>query len=220
MIAGMIFDADGTLIDSMSIWAGLGEKYLSTRGIKAEEGLSELLYPMSLEESSAYLKEKYGLTDSAERIKSDTILLAEKLCLNEVRAKEGAEEFLRAVRKLGVLLGIATMGNGALLEKLLTKLNLKKYFSVMMTCTELETTKKEAKIYLRTAEALGTSPCETVVFEDMLCGLRSAKGAGFVTVGVEDEFNKEERAEIVKTSDLYIRDFNDAKLKELIRSRL
>lgn len=56
MIKGIIFDADGTLLDSMRIWAELGERYLTGLGIKAEEGLSDILYPMTLEESSNYIR--------------------------------------------------------------------------------------------------------------------------------------------------------------------
>lgn len=46
MIKGIIFDADGTLLDSMHIWEELGKRYLASRGIKAEYRLGQILYPI------------------------------------------------------------------------------------------------------------------------------------------------------------------------------
>ena len=55
-IKGTIFDADGTLLDSMGVWSRLGEIYLDSLKIKSEPELSAILFPMSLEEGSLYLK--------------------------------------------------------------------------------------------------------------------------------------------------------------------
>lgn len=73
MIKGIIFDADGTLPDSMHIWEEPGERYLAIKGIKAEDGLGQILYPMTLEQSSRYLKEKYSVDDSTDEIIKDIL---------------------------------------------------------------------------------------------------------------------------------------------------
>ena len=69
MIKGMIFDADGTLLDSMPIWDDLGVRYLKELGVEAEPGLPEILFRMSLEESAAYMKRTYGLSQTEEEIR-------------------------------------------------------------------------------------------------------------------------------------------------------
>ena len=53
MIQGAIFDADGTLLDSMGMWDTVGERYLASLGIPARPGLREILFPMSLTQCAA-----------------------------------------------------------------------------------------------------------------------------------------------------------------------
>ena len=62
MIKAAIFDVDGTLLDSMGIWEDAGARYLRGIGIEPEEGLGEILFPMTIEEGAAYVKEHYGLS--------------------------------------------------------------------------------------------------------------------------------------------------------------
>ena len=72
-IRGAIFDADGTLLDSMSIWRDAGARYLKTLGFTAEEGLGDILYPMTLEEGSAYLKDRYALPQTEREIRAGVV---------------------------------------------------------------------------------------------------------------------------------------------------
>ena len=60
-IQGAIFDVDGTLLDSMSVWEDIGERYLISLGIMAKDGLGDALHTMSLEQGAVYLKEEYRL---------------------------------------------------------------------------------------------------------------------------------------------------------------
>ena len=62
---------------------------------------------------------------------------------------------------------------------------------------------------------MGTPPKETAVFEDILHGLQAAKSEGFITIGIEDSFGGQDRDQIIKTADYYIRDFTDPILKTI-----
>lgn len=68
MRKGAIFDVDGTLLDSMSIWEDAGARYLKSLGAEPEENLGKILYPMTIEEAAAYLKKQYHLEWEASRI--------------------------------------------------------------------------------------------------------------------------------------------------------
>ena len=68
MIRGAIFDVDGTLLDSMAIWEDAGARYLKGLGIQAQEDLGKLLFPMSLQEGAAYMKDRYDLKLSVSQI--------------------------------------------------------------------------------------------------------------------------------------------------------
>ena len=108
MIKGMIFDADGTLLDSMPIWDDLGVRYLKELGVEAEPGLPEILFRMSLEESAAYMKRTYGLSQTEEEIRRGVLAKLEDFYVNEVQAKPGASEYLRALHKRQIPMMIAT----------------------------------------------------------------------------------------------------------------
>ena len=67
-IKAAIFDVDGTLLDSLGIWEKADEEYLSRRGIKPEKGLGSILYPLTVEEASAYIREHYPVVQTTEGI--------------------------------------------------------------------------------------------------------------------------------------------------------
>lgn len=75
MIKGIIFDVDGTLLDSMHIWGELGKRHLSFVGIKAKPGLAKILFPMSLDESSEYLKMDLDFRDLICNISGPTLVV-------------------------------------------------------------------------------------------------------------------------------------------------
>ncbi len=210
-IHAAIFDADGTILDSMGIWAELGERYLNTLGIAAKRGLSDILSSMSLEEGCAYLKEKYALKNSIEELQKGLIDILSDFYIYEVREKPGITDFLSNLKAHGIPMVIATAGNTGLLSSALKRLNIYGYFDRIFTCGELNTTKKEPHIYQVAATFLNTDPDETLVFEDVLFAIKTAKEAGFYTVGVEDHSSEQDRTQIIKTADYYLTDFTDFK---------
>lgn len=209
MLTGAIFDVDGTLLDSMHIWRELGERYLRQKGLAAEEGLADKLYPMSLEESSVYLKQRYQLAEPVEKIVSETVAMIERFYREEVSLKPGVAAFLKALKERRIPMAIATSGSRDILMKALDRLRVKAYFRHILTCSDYGVSKREPAIYLAAAEKLGSKPEQTVVFEDVLHGIVSARSAGFLTVAVEDFSNERDRKAIKNSCDYYIQDFTD-----------
>lgn len=209
MINGIIFDVDGTMLDSMRIWGELGTRYLSFVGIEAKPGLAKILFPMSLDESSEYLKKEYNLPYSVERITEDTIKILEDFYKYEAKPKDGAVEFIKQMVDKHIPMAIATSGDRRILNTALERLGLSDCFAAVLTCSDLQTNKRVPTIYLRAAELLGTKPEETAVFEDVLYAIRAAKSAGFITYAVEDISSIQDRKEIKATADYYLQDFTD-----------
>ena len=209
MIKGIIFDVDGTLLDSMHIWGELGKRYLGSVGIEAKPGLAKILFPMSLDESSEYLKNEYNLSDSVEQITEDTIMILSDFYRYEVAPKPGALAFVRKMQSKNIPMAIATSGDCRILDTALERLGIADCFVGILTCSELKTNKRVPTIYLRAAELLGTTPIETAVFEDVLYAVRAAKSAGFITYAIEDEASIHERTEIKETADFYLQNFED-----------
>ena len=174
MIQGMIFDADGTLLDSMPIWDDLGARYLKGIGIEAEPGLSEILFCMSLEESAAYMKRTYGLSQTEEEIRRGVLAKLEDFYVNEVQAKPGTSEYLRALHKRQIPMMIATSSSRHHIEEAMRRLGFLDYFAGIITCEEVGSGKSRPDIYLKCAEAIGLPPEEVCVVEDVIHAVRTA----------------------------------------------
>ena len=204
-IKAAIFDADGTLLNSMHIWNELGERYLKSLNIEPEKNLSQKLYFMTLEQSSEYLNKKYELKNSPSEIKNAILKIIENFYVYEVGLKSGVKKFLE---NLPIPKVIATSGDKNLLKTALKRNEIDKYFDEIFTCSDLNTTKHEAKIFMRCSEYLKVNPKNTAVFEDALFSIRTAGKAGFITVGIEDSSNIFQREELIRASDFYISDFD------------
>jgi len=215
MIKGAIFDADGTILDSMHIWDEVGERYLRSKGKTPEDDLYKVLFPMTLEESSVYLKAHYGLDESPEEIKAGVLAIIDGFYRDEVDLKAGVKDYLEHLHQKGIRMAVATTSDQGQINAAFTRLDIRKYFQDIYTCSELQTSKREATIYLNAAEALGVIPSEVLVFEDVLYAVKTAKAAGFYTVAIEDAASADKKGEIKKNADLYIQDFTDPSLKRI-----
>ena len=209
MIKGMIFDADGTLLDSMPIWDDLGARYLKELHIEAEPGLSEILFCMSLEESAAYMKRTYGLFQTEEEIRRGVLAKLEDFYVNEVQAKPGVDEFLRTLHERQVPMMIATSSSRHHIEEAMRRLCFLDYFAGIITCEEVGAGKSRPDIYLKCAETMGLDPEEVCVVEDVIHAVRTANAAGFPTAGVYDAASAEDTEDMKKECSIWLYDFTD-----------
>ena len=200
----IIFDADGTLLDSMYIWQELGGRYLRSLDIMPERDLSKILYPMSLEQSCLYLQSQYVPEKSIDEIRQGILRIIQDFYIDEVELKDGVRNFLKTMKQRNIPMVIATSGDRTLLNAALERNGIDEYFDAIFTCSELETTKHEPKIFLACAEFLGLAPNNIAVFEDSLFAIETAKAAGFITFGVEDESNIYDREKIIEVADYYV----------------
>ena len=207
MIKGAIFDLDGTILDSMFIWDTIGEEYLRSLGIEPRENLAKTFKTFTLEESAEYYRTHYGVTLSVEEIVDGVNGMIENLYRNTVPLKKGVSEFLAKLSKDGVKMCIATVTDKYLVEAALTRLKVRQYFGEIFTTAEVGCGKNHPTIYRRALAYLGTKKSETLVFEDALHALMTAKGDGFPVAAVYDEHERRQE-ELKEIADLYIADFD------------
>ena len=206
MIQGAIFDLDGTLLDSMSIWDTIGADYLRSLGIEPRENLAETFKTFTLEESAEYYRIHYGVTLSVSEIVDGVNGMIEDFYRNTVLLKNGVPAFLARLSKDGVKMCLATVTDKYLAEAALTRLNVREYFGEIFTTTEVGCGKNDPTIYRTALAYLGTEKCETLVFEDVLHALMTAKNDGFPVAAVYDEHEPRQK-EMQANGDYYITDF-------------
>ena len=208
-IAGAIFDLDGTLLDSMSIWKTVGEDYLRTLGIEPDGNLKETLKTMSLLQAGEYLKQQYGIAATVEEIMQGVNSLVEHFYTEEAPLKAGVADFLEALSHRGVRMCIATATDRHLARAALARNGILKYFGEIFTCTSVGCGKDQPDIFEAALAFLGTPKMQTLVFEDALHAAQTAKGAGFCVAAVLDS-TEECQAELKALADFYIENFRKA----------
>lgn len=207
MIQGAIFDADGTLLDSMFIWDTIGEDYLRSLGYTPRENLNETFKNMSLYQAACYYRSEYGVELSVEEIIDGVNGKIEGLYRHKVPLKPGVREFLGQLAEAGVKMCVATATDLPLIRAALERGGVSGYFSHILTCGQIGHGKDEPVIYQEALARLGTERPRTVVFEDSLYAVRTAKAAGFPVAGVYDE-HEERTGEVQALAGVYLRDFS------------
>ena len=207
----VIFDLDGTLVDSMWMWKAIDIEYLGRYGIELPPTLQKDIEGKSFSETAVYFKETFQLPDSLEKIKSDWNQMAYDKYTKEVWLKKGVKEFLDYCKANKIKLGIATSNSRELVESTIDALNIRDYFDYIMTSCDVAKGKPAPDVYLETAKRLEVEPSECLVFEDIEMGILAGKNAGMEVCAVEDDFSLDQTEEKKRLADYYIRDYFDIK---------
>ena len=209
MSKGAIFDADGTLLDSMPIWEDAAARFLAGLGIEAEPDLGDTMFRLSLDEGAAYLKKTYlagdhGRSMTEEEIKEGVLGVIRDFYVHQVQPKAGARRFLEELAARKVPMYIATSSNREHIRAAFERLGLLHFFDGMITCEEAGASKRQPRIFLLAADRMGLEPADIFVFEDVIHAIRTANSAGFVTVGVYDAASSSDNTAIREESGLYL----------------
>lgn len=208
-IKACIFDLDGTLVDSMWMWPDIDREYLGRFGIEYDDNLKNEIDGISFHETAVYFKNKFGISDSVEKICKDWEDMAYDKYKYEVKEKPGCKKFLEHLRLKGIRMGIATSNKRSMVDVVLESLDMKDFFEVITTSDEVKRGKPAPDVYLTTANLLNVEPKSCLVFEDVVAGIMAGKSAGMKVCAIEDDFTKEVRQKKKELSDYYIVDYSE-----------
>lgn len=208
-IEAVIFDLDGSLVDSMWMWKQIDIEYLGKFNIPMPKDLQSKIEGMSFSETAEYFKAHFPIPDSVEKIKEDWNVMAWDKYEREVPLKPGADIFLDYCMENNIMLGIATSNSRKLVENIAAVHGLDHYFSCIMTGCDVERGKPSPDIYLAVADKLKVQPERCLVFEDIIPGIQAGKSAGMKVCAVEDEYSSDQREAKRKLADYFINDFRD-----------
>lgn len=213
-ISGAIFDLDGTLLDTMTQWNALAVDYLRRQGIAPKDDFFDRLATMSLRESSKFLYEEYGLAVDPCKIVAAMLDRLGALYDEEATPKEGALETLRLLRRNGVKIAVATATTRKFAESGLRRVGALESIDKVFSCKdpEIGVGKSDPKVFDAAREFLGTPLDETIVVEDALYAVQTAKKAGYFVVAIEDNAERTRKKTILELADVYVE--NHARLVE------
>lgn len=206
-IKGVIFDLDGTLIDSMWVWDKVDKDFLGARGFEVPSDYQKEIQALGFYETACYTIDRFCLKENPEDIIKEWNDMAERTYHEEVQIKPYAKELLVCLRERGIRLGVATASYSSLFTECLKRNRVYDLFECFTETSEVERGKGFPDIYIKAAGKLECSPEECLVFEDIHKGILGAKAGGFCTVGVFDEKSADSWTEIQQDSDYAIRGF-------------
>ncbi|MDY5987803.1 HAD family hydrolase [Sporofaciens sp. SGI.106] len=209
-IEAIIFDLDGSLVDSMWIWPEVDEEYFVKYGLTKPEGFYEEMEGKSYTEvAQLYLDTFPQLPCTIDEIKQEwNDMTYEKYC-TEVPLKPGAREMIETLYAQGVRFGIASSNSIDLVKAVIRALGVEQYFDSIHTSCEVRTGKPAPDVYLLAARDLQIVPEHCLVFEDVPMGILAGKNAGMRVCAVDDRFSKNLEEKKRSLADYYIKDYYD-----------
>ena len=206
-IKACIFDLDGTLLDSMSLWQDVDKQYLAKFGIQFDPTYSEEIKKMSFDESAKYFIEKFKIPRSEKQIKEDWNAMVEVAYRDHLRAKAGSLEMIQMLAKHNISMCVATSCNKKHAKMALERLGMLPYIDFILTCADVGKNKEFPDVFHKCAKMMAVKPHECYVFEDLYMALQVCHKEGFKTVGVYDALSAHDVNDAKQLCDYYIHDF-------------
>ncbi len=208
-IQGVIFDLDGTILDSMHIWSEIGLLFLKNKGVEAPAGIEDEFVKMSMVQAAEYYIKNIDPSATVMDIVNEVNALVQGFYFNEVIKKEGVGDFLEFLKNKKVKMCIATATDKHLVEKALERNGIREYFSEIFTCSSVGAGKDTPVIYDVALEHLATPKENTFIFEDALYAIETANKAGYNIVGINDISEKADPEEVKKLCNYYINNYSE-----------
>ena len=183
-VKGVIFDFDGVIVDSELLFTQSMVNYLGDKGIKTD--IDDVTFLVGKNERRIALDviEKYGISDSYEKVREDIETYYEKFFnIKELQPFDGLIEFLNNLEARGIKKVIASSSNRDYLNNLLEALKIGDQFECVLSGQDFENGKPAPDIYLAAIKEINLPKENIVVIEDSLNGIKAAKAADLYTIG-------------------------------------
>ena len=210
-LQGVIFDLDGTLLDSTGMWRQVDGRLMAHYGKEVPPDLSETVQRMSIEEFSQFFVEEFDLPVTPEQIAQQVADMVAEEYREKLQLKPHVPEILDWLDQQDIPYGVATATYGELAEAALRRLHVWERLRFLLTEQDAGTPKPQPKIFQLAAQKLHLGRRQIAVVEDSLHALEGAKNGGFFTIGIADPENAPVWKEICATATVHIHDILEMK---------
>ncbi|HSR38215.1 MAG TPA: HAD family phosphatase [Phnomibacter sp.] len=190
-LEAVIFDMDGTLVDSMPYHYKSWEVFFEQQGIYLTKEEFDSIHHGTLFDIMPRIfgdishEESYRLGMIKEQA-------FRELYKHEIKPIDGLVEWLEALKKAGLKIGLGTAADFTNADFTVDAIDIRKYFDVIVTSDIVKEGKPSPAVYLKVAEMLQVNPGGCVVFEDTLSGIQAGLSAGMKVIGITTGLSKEE----------------------------
>ena len=223
----IIFDMDGTLIDSIGIWNQVDQALMAAMGGAAEEEMAvgrrrdAFLADHGNEENPylsycLFLARHCGCSWSGEKVFQKRYEISRDFLIHKVDYKKGAPEVIQRLHGLGKTLVIATTTKRAnmdiyrhLNENIRSKAPLDKYFTAIYTREDVSSIKPSPEVHEKLMADLGKTREDCFIFEDSLAGLMAARTAGIPAGVIYDRYAEKDRNRMVPLAEAWYDSWED-----------
>lgn len=189
----LIFDLDGTLLDSMSVWHEVDKEFLGRYGYEVTPEYTDFVKRASIEDAAIYTQTKYRIPLTWQEIAGTWESMVYEFYRTEVKLKSGAREYLEEAKRLGFTLSVATALSRKNANAALEATGIKSLFDCVITLEDLggKFDKSSPDIFNRSVNYVSASgknvtPGNALVFDDVPQALKGARSGGFLTCSVYD----------------------------------
>jgi HAD superfamily hydrolase (TIGR01509 family) len=202
-----LFDFDGTLVDSMPLFASVMLRVLDENGVRYDSDIIKTITPLGYGGTVRYFLEHFEMKQTEAELLQTINRYAYDGYANTVEAKSNVAETLRELKRRGASLHVLTASPHTVLDVCLKRLGLLELFCNVWSCEDFSTTKADPHIYQMAAEKIGKPIGEILFLDDNYNADKTAASAGMRVCGVYDPSSEEYAEEIKRVSDHYIKDF-------------
>lgn len=204
----LLFDLDGTLIDSNGVWLEVDKTFLSRHGYEYSQEYHDGVAHSILQNCAVFTKNHFQMEESCEEIIAEWMDLA-KNAYDHVPLKPHVREYLDRCKSAGHRMAIFTACVPEHCRAAVRNHGLDEYFERIIYAQDLGADKKSPAIFRQAAELLGVKPRECVFFDDSLTACKGAKAAGMTVVGIQDAYFTGSEVDMRELCDQYISDFGE-----------
>ena len=200
----ILFDMDGTLMNSMGMWYGLGNAYLEELGVEPDVLDFNKMITMGMEEVTRYLKKYYNVSEDNISLNDFVHKKVENFYENEVELLPGVLEKLEQLRELGIPMALGTATEEKNAARALKCTGIGHYFEFIYTTSTEGVLKSDTHFYERAADKFKVETKNLILFDDAVDAVDAARKSGCLAVGVEDVHYNQDIKALKENSDIFL----------------